>query len=96
MTAAASGPATVVAVLLVDAGTLSYAIIVATATTRSENLEQPFIRWSLRKPAAYLAKNPSRVVRAGRERQRQFLRKRPVRVYLILSSVHRTATSSTS
>jgi len=42
------------------------AFIVSTTTTRSEKLKQPFTRWSLRKLAAYLVKNPRRVVRVGR------------------------------
>jgi transposase len=54
------------------------AFIVATATTRPEKLEQPFTRWSLRKLAAYLARNPQRVVRIGRERLREFLRKHEI------------------
>ncbi|MEV4049644.1 helix-turn-helix domain-containing protein [Amycolatopsis sp. NPDC049688] len=54
------------------------AFIVATATTRPEALEQPFTRWSLRKLTAYLAKNPQRVVRVGRERLRQFLHKHEI------------------
>jgi transposase len=47
--------------------------IVATATTRPEALGQPFTRWSLRKLAAYLGRNPDRPVRVGRERLRQIL-----------------------
>ncbi|TVT14832.1 IS630 family transposase [Amycolatopsis rhizosphaerae] len=54
------------------------AFIVATATTRPEALEQPFTRWSLRKLAAYLAKNPHQVVQVGRERLRQFLHKHDI------------------
>ncbi len=54
------------------------AFIVATATMRPETLDQPFTRWSLRKLAAYLAKNPQRVVRVGREWLRQFLRKHEI------------------
>ena len=49
------------------------AFIVETASTRPETLDQPFTRWSLRKLAAYLARNPHRPVRIGRERLRQFL-----------------------
>ena len=48
--------------------------IVTAATTRPEKLGLPFTHWSLRKLAAYLAANPSRAVRAGRERLRQILR----------------------
>jgi len=47
--------------------------IVTAATTRPEKLGLPFTHWSLRKLAAYLAANPSRAVRAGRERLRQIL-----------------------
>jgi transposase len=54
------------------------AFIVATAIMRPEALEQPFTRWSLRKLAAYLAKNPRRVVQVGRERLRQFLHKHEI------------------
>lgn len=52
--------------------------LVATATTRPEALEQPFTRWSLRKLAAYLSRNPHRVVQVGRERLWQFLRKHEI------------------
>ncbi len=51
------------------------AFIVATATTRPEKLGQPFTRWSIRKLVAYLADNDDRVVRIGRERLRQILRR---------------------
>jgi transposase len=52
------------------------AFIVTTASTRPENLDQPFTRWSIRKLADYLARNRSgRRVRIGRERLRQLLRK---------------------
>jgi transposase len=47
--------------------------IVTAATTRPEKLGLPFTHWSLRKLAAYLAANPSRAVRIGRERLRQIL-----------------------
>jgi transposase len=47
--------------------------IVATATARPESLGQPFTCWSLRKLAAYLGRNPDRLVRIGRERLRQIL-----------------------
>src|SRR5579859_470680 len=50
--------------------------IVAAATTRPEKLGQPFTHWSLRKLAAYLARNPVRIVRVGRERLRQILHAR--------------------
>ena len=49
------------------------AFIVATATTRPENLGEPFTRWSIRKLVAYLADNADRVVKIGRERCRQVL-----------------------
>jgi transposase len=52
--------------------------IVETATTRPEKLGLPFTHWSLRKLAACLAGNPSRVVRAGRERLRQILHARGI------------------
>jgi transposase len=52
--------------------------IVATATTRPEKLGLPFTRWSLRKLAAYLARNPARIVIIGRERLRQILRARQI------------------
>ena len=47
--------------------------IVTAATTRPEKLGLPFTHWSLRKLAAYLAANPARTVRIGRERLRQIL-----------------------
>ncbi len=47
--------------------------IVTAATTRPEKLGLPFTHWSLRKLAAYLAADPARAVRAGRERLRQIL-----------------------
>ena len=47
--------------------------IVTAATTRPEKLGLPFTHWSLRKLAGYLAANPSRAVRIGRERLRQIL-----------------------
>lgn len=52
--------------------------VVTTATTRPAKLGQPFTHWSLRKLAAYLADNPVRVVRIGRERLRQILRERGI------------------
>jgi transposase len=54
------------------------AFVVTTATTRPVKLGQPFTHWSLRKLAAYLADNPVRVVRIGRERLRQILRERGI------------------
>ncbi len=51
------------------------AFIVETAKTRPEKLGRPFTRWSLRKLAEYLADNPTRVVKVGRERLRQILEK---------------------
>jgi transposase len=47
--------------------------IVTAATTRPVKLGLPFTHWSLPKLAAYLAANPSRAVRTGRERLRQIL-----------------------
>jgi transposase len=47
--------------------------IVETATTRPEKLGRPFTHWSIRKLAGYLADNPVRVVKVGRERLRQLL-----------------------
>lgn len=48
--------------------------IVATATARPVKLGCPFTRWSMRKLADYLAANPVRRVRIGRERLRLILR----------------------
>jgi transposase len=53
-------------------------LIIATATTRPAKLGQPFTRWSLRKLAAYLARNPARIVTIGRERLRQILHSRQI------------------
>src|SRR5205823_1952684 len=50
------------------------AYIVATAKTRPEKLGRPFTCWSLRKLVVYLADNPIRTVRIGRERLRVLLR----------------------
>jgi transposase len=47
--------------------------ITATATTRPAALGRPFTHWSIRKLAVYLAGNPVREVRIGRERLRQIL-----------------------
>ncbi len=44
------------------------AFIVETARTRPKKLGQPFTRCSVRKLAACLADNPTRVVRVGRQR----------------------------
>ena len=52
--------------------------IIATATTRPEKLGLPFTHWSLRKLAAFLARNPARIVRIGRERLRQVLHARQI------------------
>ena len=49
------------------------AFIVETARTRPKKLAQPFTRWSVRKLAAYLADNPTRVVRVGRQRLHEIL-----------------------
>ena len=53
-------------------------VIVTAATTRPEKLGQPFTRWSLRKLAGYLARDPDRPVRIGRERLRQILHARGI------------------
>ncbi len=47
--------------------------IVETAKKRPETLGRPFTHWSIRKLRGYLADNPTRVVRIGRERLRQLL-----------------------
>jgi transposase len=52
--------------------------IVAAATTRPAKLGRPFTHWSIRKLADYLADNPVRRVRVGRERLRQILRARGI------------------
>ncbi|MET7529896.1 MULTISPECIES: IS630 family transposase [Streptomyces] len=52
--------------------------VIKTATTRPAMLGQPFIRWSLRKLAAYLRKVHGRVVRIGREALRCLLARRSV------------------
>jgi transposase len=49
------------------------AFLVATATTRPGRLGQPFTHWSVRKLVGYLADNPRRIVRIGRERARRLL-----------------------
>jgi transposase len=49
------------------------AFLVETATTRPSRLGQPFTHWSLRKLVGYLADNPRRIVRIGRERVRRLL-----------------------
>jgi transposase len=49
------------------------AFIVETAKTRPGKLGRPFTRWSTRKLAAYLGKNPVRQVMTGRERLRELL-----------------------
>jgi transposase len=54
------------------------AFIIATAKTRPGKLGRPFTHWSVRKLAAYLADNPVRQVRIGRERLRQLLRQQRV------------------
>jgi transposase len=53
-------------------------LIVAAATTRPEKLGLPFTRWSLRKLAGYLARNPAGTVTVGRERLRQILHARQI------------------
>ena len=47
--------------------------LIETATTRPGKLGQPFTHWSLRKLVGYLADNPRRSVRIGRERARRLL-----------------------
>jgi transposase len=47
--------------------------LVATAIARPGKLGQPFTHWSLRKLVGYLADNPRRSVRIGRERARRLL-----------------------
>ncbi len=54
------------------------AFIVTTATTRPEKLGRPFTHWSLRKLVDWLADNPVRVVKVGRERLRQLLRRHKI------------------
>src|SRR4051812_47178914 len=49
------------------------AFLVATARTRPEKLGCPFTHWSVRKLIGYLADNPGRVLRIGRERARRLL-----------------------
>ncbi len=49
------------------------AFIVETARTRPRKLGQPFTRCSVRKLVAYLADNPTRVVRVGRQRLHEIL-----------------------
>ena len=49
------------------------AFLVETATIRPGKLGQPFTHWSLRKLVGYLADNPRRIVRIGRERARRLL-----------------------
>ncbi|WP_328433139.1 IS630 family transposase [Streptomyces sp. NBC_00425] len=52
--------------------------VIKTATTRPTKLGQPFTRWSIRKPAAYLRKAHGRVIRIGREALRSLLARRGV------------------
>ncbi|MBB6476884.1 IS630 family transposase [Sphaerisporangium rubeum] len=49
------------------------AFVVQTATTRPTRLGQPFIRWSVRKLAAYLQTLPGRAIGIGREALRALL-----------------------
>jgi transposase len=53
--------------------TTDRALIVNTATTRPRKSGRPFIHWSIRKLADYLATKRGRKVRVGRERLRQIL-----------------------
>ncbi len=50
--------------------------IIATASRRPRTVGRPFTHWSLRKLAGYLAANPDRIVKVGRERLRQLLHAR--------------------
>ena len=65
--------------------------IVEAATTRPEALGLPFTRWSLRKLAAYLGDNQTRVVKISAERLRQILaaRGRDVSAHQDLEGVQR-------
>ena len=54
------------------------AFIVKMAKTRPEKLGRPFTRWSIRKLAGYLADNPTRQVKIGRERLRELLAKHKI------------------
>jgi transposase len=54
------------------------AFIIATASTRPAKLGRPFTHWSIRKLVVYLAGNPIRPVRIGRERLRQILHERRI------------------
>jgi transposase len=47
--------------------------LIETARTRPEKLGCPFTHWSVRKLIGYLAENPRRIVRIGRERARRLL-----------------------
>jgi transposase len=49
------------------------AFLVETARTRPEKLGCPFTHWSIRKLIDFLADNPGRIVRIGRERARRLL-----------------------
>jgi len=53
-------------------------VVVTAAMTRPEKLGLPFTHWSVRKLAAYLARDAPRPVRAGRERLRQILHERGI------------------
>jgi transposase len=52
--------------------------IVQAATTRPAKLGRPFTHWSIRKLADYLADNPIRRVKVGRERLRQIMHRRGI------------------
>src|SRR5512132_4514994 len=52
--------------------------IVQAATIRPAKLGRPFTHWSIRKLADYLADNPIRRVKVGRERLRQILHRRGI------------------
>jgi len=47
--------------------------IVATAKARPEKVGRPFTHWSIRKLRQYLAVNPTRRIKVGKERLRQLL-----------------------
>ncbi|MFI9811690.1 IS630 family transposase [Saccharothrix variisporea] len=65
------------------------AFVVATAKARPARAGLPFTRWSLRKLATHLHRNPHRRVRVGRERLRQILHRHGI-------SFQRTRTWKTS
>jgi transposase len=52
--------------------------VATTATTRPVKLGRPFTHWSIRKLVDFLADNPTRSVKIGRERLRQILHERGI------------------